>query len=99
MEMRSNTNGVYQAEKKWIQLKASIRAWIYATAKKEYLIYIERYGNVPTDQELAELIGRVYRKVEDRNILIPFDEVKNNVGKFITIQNQKRMITDNSVPL
>lgn len=98
MENHDHSNSARQTEKKWTQLKGNTKAWIYAVAKKEHTIYVEHHGKMPVGQDKLELINRVYRKIEGCDISVPFDEVKNNVGKFINIQNQKHTIPEGPVP-
>ena len=96
MGTHNNADDTHQTEKKWAQLKGNTRAWIYAVAKKEHTLFVERHGKMPVGQDKYDLIDRVYRKIEGRDISVSFDDVKNNVGKFISIQNQKNIIPGSS---
>ena len=78
-----------QPNKKWGQLQANTRAWIYATAKKEYTAFVEIYDRPPEGQDKHPLAERVYAKVKARDIPIAFTEMDKYVDRFFNMQNSK----------
>ena len=78
-----------QTNKKWSHLKQKQREWIATTTKNEYDRYIATHKKTPGKSGKLEIIDTVYDKINERELWIPFYEVKENVGKHIERQNRK----------
>ena len=78
-----------QTNKKWSQLKQKQKTWIYEVALKEYGDYIAEKPVPPKSHKKEIIIDRVYSKITDKEIWIPYNEVKRVLSKFIDKQSRK----------
>lgn len=102
MKNHKIVNGkLLQTNKKWSHLKQRQRTWIYEVAKEEYIKYIEQHHKQPRKKNKLIVIDNVYEQINQREIWIPFYEVKQAVGKFIDRLNRRTSfeIIDNQVVL
>lgn len=65
-----------QTNKKWSALKLSQKEYISNLIREEYVDFIKENNHHPKDEEKEELLNKVYSKIEEREIWIPFSEVK-----------------------
>ena len=78
-----------QTNKKWGGLKEKQRIWIFETTKDEYLNFVDKNNKLPRKKYKEALIDIVYDKMNEKEIWIPYYEVKIHIGKFIDRQNRK----------
>ncbi|MDL2234654.1 hypothetical protein LJC07_00680 [Christensenellaceae bacterium OttesenSCG-928-L17] len=78
-----------QTNKKWTALKQSQRTWIYDVTAEVWTAYVERAGKLPMKKKKEEVIDAVYARVVERDIWIPYSELKQAVNKKIDRLNRK----------
>ena len=78
-----------QTNKKWSQLKESQKNWIYKIAGEEYEKYMSEHMALPQSAKKDIIINAVYSKIEEREIWIPYGEVRKVINKFIDKHNRK----------
>lgn len=65
-----------QTNKKWSQLKMSQKEWIDNKLKEQYKGFVAKNNRKPNKEEGNEIIDSVYSMIEEKQIWIPFNEVK-----------------------
>jgi 8-oxo-dGTP diphosphatase len=78
-----------QTNKKWSALKERQRHWILELAAEEHAAYVSKTGKLPVKAHKAELLDRIYQRVCEREIWIPYGEFKMNVSKRLARLNRK----------
>jgi hypothetical protein len=78
-----------QTNKKWSHLKQRQRQWIHGITMEEYSAYVEKYGKLPLKSGKEAVLDKVYARINEREMWIPWDEFKAHAGKFIDRRNQK----------
>lgn len=84
-----------QTNKKWSHLKQSQKIWISEITKKSYENYILKHNKLPMQKKKYEIFDEVYDKVKQREIWIPFHELKLNVNKMIDRLNRQNPLYGN----
>lgn len=62
-------------DKTWRHLSMKRREWIVGQFSEEYIAYLTKNGNHPTKEGCREIVERVYEKIQERGIWIPYGEV------------------------
>ena len=78
-----------QTIKKWSHLKNSQKTWIFEIAKEEHAAYVKAHGKLPMKQSKRIVVDKVYGRIREREIWIPYDEAAANIGKYIDRENRK----------
>ena len=78
-----------QTNKKWSHLKQRQRLWIHEMTMEEHAAYVEKYGKLPLKSGKETVLDKVYDRVNEREMWIPWDEFKIHAGKFIDRRNRK----------
>lgn len=81
-----------QTNKKWSALKQSQRTWIHEVTALEWAAYVERTGKLPIKKHKDKIIDAVHTQVEQRDIWIPYNELKPAVNKKIDRLNRKSLL-------
>ena len=63
-------------EKTWRHLSMRQREWIVNQFREEYIASLTKNGTHPSKEECREIVDRVYGKIQDHGIWIPYGEVK-----------------------
>jgi hypothetical protein len=63
-------------DKTWRHLSVKQRDWIVSQFREEYVSHLNKNGTHPNKEECRELIDRVYEKIQERGIWIPYREVQ-----------------------
>ena len=63
-------------EKKWQHLHCQQREWIVNQFREEYIAALNKNGTHPNKEECREIVERVYEKIQERGIWIPYGEVQ-----------------------
>jgi len=72
-----------QTNKKWSHLKQSQRMWIIDVTKKEVAAYISEHGHLPGKSGRRNILDKVHDRILEREIWLPYGEIKIHVCKFI----------------
>ena len=78
-----------QTNKKWSHLKQKQRLWIHEITMEEHAAYVERYGRLPLKSGKEAVLDKVYDRINEREMWIPWGEFKTHAGKFIDRRNRK----------
>lgn len=78
-----------QTNKRWSHLKQKQVEWISQVTKEEYDRYIEKYKKQPHKSGKNEIVDKVYDRINEREIWIPYYEAKAHIGKYIDRHNRK----------
>jgi len=78
-----------QTNKKWSALKQKQRDWIYEHIRIKYDDYVEINEQLPMKKRKDTIIDAVYKKIEEREIWIPYDEYHSHASVFIDRLNRK----------
>jgi hypothetical protein len=90
MKNHVRVNGqILQTNKKWSHLKQRQRLWIYDITTEEHSAYVEKYGKLPVKSGREAVLDKVYGRINEREMWIPWDEFKAHAGKFIDRRNRK----------
>lgn len=92
IEMKNHklVNGrLLQTNKKWSALKGCQKTWILEITKAEHTAYVAEHGKLPMKKMKLDIIDKVYARINDRGIWIPYREMKINVGKMLDRLNHK----------
>lgn len=77
MKNHISINGkLLQTNKKWIDLKLSQKEYISNLIRNDYLSFIQTHNKAPNKMEKEELINGIYEKIREKEIWIPFFEIK-----------------------
>lgn len=95
MKNHKIVNGrLLQTNKKWSHLKRSQRTWIADITKKSHEKYILKHNKLPVKKKKYEIFDEVDEKVKQREIWIPYGELKSHVNKIIDRLNRKHPLFD-----
>jgi 8-oxo-dGTP diphosphatase len=83
-----------QTNKQWSHLKQRQQEWICGVVKEEHAAHVERLGKLPVKLGKQDVIDRVYDRIEQREIWIPYGEAARNIGKKIDRLNRKARLQD-----
>ena len=90
MKSHIKVNGqIFQTNKKWSHLKERQRLWIHEMTMEEHAAYVEKYGGLPLKSGKEAVLDKVYDRINEREMWIPWDEFKAHAGKFIDRRNRK----------
>lgn len=78
-----------QANKKWSHLKNSQKTWILEMIQIEHAMYVQEHGCLPIKKHKDIIACKVYERVEEREIWIPYGEFHIHVFKAIDRINRK----------
>ena len=78
-----------QTNKKWSHLKESQKTWIFEMIRKEHTAYVEEHGRLPMKKRKDIVVDKVYERVNERGIWIPYGEFHTHVYKAIDRLNHK----------
>ena len=78
-----------QTNKKWSALKQSQRTWIHEITREEHAAYVEENGRLPMKKRKDVIVNRVYARIEERGIWIPYGEFCGHVNVMIDKLNRK----------
>lgn len=82
MKNHKMVNGrLLQTNKKWAALKGRQHTWISEVTKEEHVAYVTAHGKLPMKKSKLDVIDRIYARIGERGIWIPYGEMKINVGK------------------
>ncbi|MFT8889768.1 MAG: GNAT family N-acetyltransferase [Ethanoligenens sp.] len=82
MKNHRMVNGrLLQTNKKWSALKGRQHTWISEVTKEEHAAFVAAHGKLPMKKNKLEVIDRIYARIDERGIWIPYGEMKVNVGK------------------
>ena len=76
MKHEKYNNRLINTEKKWQHLSFQQRDWIASQFRFEYISYINKNGTHPDREDCREIIDRVYEKIQERGVWIPYGEVQ-----------------------
>jgi hypothetical protein len=85
---------ILQTNKKWSHLKQKQRLWIYEATKEEHAAYVENNGRLPMKSGRDAVLDKVYGRICERGIWIPWGEAKLHLCKFIGRLNRKALAND-----
>jgi hypothetical protein len=85
-----------QTNKKWSHLKQRQRQWIHGITMEEHSAYVEEYGKLPLKSGKEAVLDKVYARINEREMWIPWDEFKAHAGKFIDRRNRKLSVVPTS---
>lgn len=95
MKNHKMVNGkLLQTNKKWSHLKMRQREEIYNYFKEEYKKFFKENNKVPTKEDRRIILDKVYSLIEDREIWIPYNEVKRFFSSKI-IKLNKMLLKNN----
>lgn len=63
-------------EKKWQHLHCQQREWIVNQFREEYVAFLNTNGKHPNKEDCRDIVDRVYTKIQEREIWIPYGEVR-----------------------
>lgn len=66
----------FHTNKRWSDLKDTQKEFIITTFNNKYTTFLVENNRIPTKDEKSDIINEVYSLVEERDIWIPFGEVK-----------------------
>ena len=72
-----------QTNKKWFALKQSQRMWIHGLTSEEHAAYVKSNGRLPMKKRKDELIDRIFARLDERGIWIPYREFRSHVAVMI----------------
>ena len=78
-----------QINKKWSHLKSSQRDWIRNITEKAHKNYVFEHGKLPIKKKKYVIFDEVEELIKQREIWIPFPELKMHVNKIIDRLNRK----------
>ena len=81
-----------QTNKKWSALKQSQRTWIQEIIREEHDAYVKEYVRLPLEKRKIDVINRIYARIEERGIWIPYGEFRIHVNKVIDKLNRNSPI-------
>lgn len=77
MKNHIKVNGrLLQTNKKWSQLKLKQKEFIYKCIKEEYNSFVQENKRIPNKKEKIFILDKVYSIIQERDIWIPYNEVK-----------------------
>lgn len=83
-----------QTNKKWSHLKERQKLWIHGAIKEECTAHLTAHGKPPLKRGKQEVIDRVFDRIEERGIWIPYDEAYSNISKAVDRFNRKNLPRD-----
>lgn len=63
-------------DKNWNHLKDKQKEWIVQQCKDEYVVFLNKNKRHPNKIECTEIVDNVYSLIEQKDIWIPYEEVK-----------------------
>ena len=63
-------------DKNWSHLKMKEKTWIYDKFREYYIKFLKENLRHPNKVECNEIVGGVFDLIEEKNIWIPYGEVK-----------------------
>ena len=63
-------------EKKWQHLHCQQREWIINQFREEYVASLNKNGAHPRTEECREIVDKVYDKIQECEVWIPYNEVQ-----------------------
>jgi hypothetical protein len=78
-----------QTNKRWSHLKQRQREWIHKAVKEEHAAFVKETGRLPTKGSKQDIVDRVYGRIGERGIWIPYGEAYRNIAKTIERLNKK----------
>ena len=72
-----------QTNKKWSHLKQSQRTWIFDVTKEEVVVFITTHDHLPGKSGRQIILYKVHDRILDREIWLPYGEIKMHVFKFV----------------
>ena len=79
MKNHIKVNGkLLQTNKKFSHLKLKQKEFIHELMYEEYKKYYEENGKTPMKEAKSELLEKIYTRIEERDIWIPFREVEKH---------------------
>ena len=76
MKHEKYNGSLINTEKRWRHLSFRQRDWIVSQFRYEYLAHLNTSGTHPSKEECREIVDRVYEKIHERGIWIPYGEVE-----------------------
>ncbi|MBE5109037.1 transposase [Bacillus thuringiensis] len=77
MKNHIKVNGkILQTNKKWLHLKQKQKEYISNTLRREYTQFVKTNPRKPRKYEHDEILHEVMNQIQEREIWIPYDEVK-----------------------
>lgn len=90
MKNHEMINGqLLQLNKKWSHLKQAQKAWIIDVAREEYAVYIAEHARLPMKAGKQRIFDKVYDRIVERQIWIPYEEMETAVNRLLDRQNRK----------
>ena len=91
MKNHKLVNGkLLQTNKKFSDLKLSQKEFISNLIREEYLSFIDENGFAPKDESKADMLDRVYSQIKERDIWIPFNEIKKEfLSKIVKLSKER----------
>jgi hypothetical protein len=78
-----------QTNKRWSRLKQRQREWTHEAIKEEYAAFVKETGRLPTKGSKQEIVDKVYGRIGERGIWIPYGEAHENISKAVERLNRK----------
>lgn len=78
-----------QTNKKWSHLKNSQKAWIFETTREEHAAYVKTHGMLPMKRMKQIVVDKVYDRIKEREIWIPYGEAAAHIEKHLNRENRK----------
>jgi hypothetical protein len=78
-----------QTNKQWSHLKMRQREWIQGIIKEEHADYMREHDRLPTKGGKRDIVNRVYERIDERGIWIPYGEAYGHIVKSIERLNKK----------
>lgn len=63
-------------DKTWRHLSMNQREWIVSKFREEYVAFLSANHRHPKKEECGEILDRVYARIQERAIGIPYGEVR-----------------------
>lgn len=78
-----------QTNKRFSHLKQTQKEWILGRLRTRYIEALKESGGKPSNQVRDQILDDVYAEIEERDIWIPYGEVKkyyfSKISKFINV--------------
>ena len=95
MKNHERVNGcLLQTNKKWGALKQKQKEWITQVAREEYERFLVERHKLPVRGSKKQFIEKVYERIEEKEIWIPYGEVYMKLCALIARWNRKQQVQE-----
>ena len=78
-----------QTNNRWSHLKQRQREWVHEAISEERAAFVKEAVRLPSKDSKQDIVDRVYGRIEERGIWIPYGKAHRIIAKAIERLNRK----------